>query len=194
MKYAIAQYMRICIYGAAIYSFVVRHMKSKPGAAPLSFSMLQRSLHWGMAVLIATQFLTGQFFGGPHETAGGPTAIDVPPLPILIHIGVGVSILVLAVARLCLRFSKGVPASPKQEPRLFQLAATGGHIALYALMFVMPITGLTAMFGHVELAGRIHGGPLKLLLLTLIAVHVAAVFVHQFYWKTDVLRRMTRGI
>jgi cytochrome b561 len=32
------------------------------------------------------------------------------------------------------------------------------------------------------------------MLLALIAVHVSAVFVHQFYWKTDVLRRMTRGI
>ena len=61
-------------------------------------------------------------------------------------------------------------------------------------MFVMPMTGLVAVFGHVELAGRIHGGPLKLLLLALIAVHVGAVLVHQFYWKTDVLRRVTRGI
>jgi cytochrome b561 len=171
-------------------------MKSKPGAAPLSFSILQRNLHWWMAALIATQFFTGQFFGGPHETAtaSGPTAIDVPPLPILVHIGVGVSILGLAVARLCVRFSKGVPESPKQEPRLFQFAATGGHIALYTLMFVMPMTGLAAVFGHLELAGRIHGGPLKFLLLALVAIHVGAVFVHQFYWKTDVLRRMTRGI
>src|SRR5882762_7785501 len=133
-------------------------------AAPVSFSILQRILHWVMAVLIATQFLTGQFFGGPHATptAGGPTEIDLPPLPILLHIGVGVSILVLAVVRLYFHFSTGTPEAPKEEPRIFQFAATGGHIALYALMFLMPITGLTAMFGNVELAGKIHGGPLKL--------------------------------
>jgi len=165
-------------------------------AAPVSFSISQRVLHWVMAALIASQFLTGQFFTGPHETAtaGGPTAIDIPPLPILFHIGTGVSILVLAVVRLSLRLLKGAPESPMEEPRFFQFAATGGHIALYALMFLMPITGLTAMFGHLELAGKIHGGPLKLLLLALVAVHVGTVFVHQFYWKTNVLRRITRGI
>ena len=164
------------------------------GVKPSSFSTAQRSLHWLMAVLIATQVFTGQFFGGPHEHASGATAVDVPPPPILAHIAVGVSILLLAVARLILRFLKGAPESPKEEPRVFQLAAKAGHIALYALMLMMPITGLTAMFGDVELAGKIHGGPLKLLLFTLVAVHVGAVLVHQFYWKTDILRRMTRGI
>jgi cytochrome b561 len=165
-------------------------------AAPSSFSISQRILHWVMAALIATQFLTGQFFTGPHEpaAAGGSMAIDVPPLPILFHIGTGVSILALAIARLSLRLLKGAPEPPAEEPRFFRFAAAGGHIALYAIMFLMPITGLTAMFGHVALAGRIHAGPLKLMLLALIAVHVSAVFVHQFYWKTDVLRRMTRGI
>jgi cytochrome b561 len=164
-------------------------------AAPSSFSISQRILHWVMAALIATQFLTGQFFNGPHEpvAVGGPMSIDVPPLPILFHIGIGVSILVLAIARLSLRLLNGAPESPAGEPRFFRFAAAGGHIALYAIMFLMPITGLTAMFGHVALAGRVHAGPLKLMLLALIAVHVSAAFVHQFYWKTDVLRRMTRG-
>ena len=165
-----------------------------PDAAPLSFSISQRVLHWTMAALIGTQFFTGQFFDPSHEAAAGSIAISAPPPPILIHIGVGVSVLTLAVVRLSLRILKGAPESPPEEPRLFSFAAAGGHIALYTLMFIMPITGLTAFFGHAELAGRIHGGPLKFLLLALIAVHVCAVVVHQFFWKTDVLRRMTRGI
>lgn len=170
-------------------------MKSNSRTAPLSFSTSQRILHWTMAALIGSQFLTGQFFDRAHEAAASAQAgLAAPPVPILVHVGVGVTVLALAIARLLLRIVKGAPESPSEEPRFFQFAAAGGHIALYALMFMMPITGLTAFFGHVGLAGRIHAGPLKLLLLALIAIHVCAVAVHQFVWRTDVLRRMTRGI
>ena len=169
-------------------------MKSN-SRAPQSFSTAQRILHWAMAALIGSQFLTGQVFDRSHEAAAGAqAAFGPPPLPILVHVAVGVTVLALAVARLFLRIVKGAPESPSEEPRFFQFAAAGGHIALYALMFMMPITGLTAFFGHVGLAGRIHAGPLKLLLLVLIVIHVCAVAVHQFVWRTDVLRRMTRGL
>jgi len=166
-----------------------------PDTTPSSFSNAQRILHWAIAILIGTQFLTGQFFDPLHaiEPAGGALPEGGPPLPILVHVGVGVSILVLAVTRLLVRIVKGAPASPPEEPHIFRLAAAGGHIALYALMFLMPITGLIAFFGHAQVAGWLHGGPLKLLLLALIAVHFCAVLVHQFIWKTNVLARMTWG-
>jgi cytochrome b561 len=170
-------------------------MKSNSTTAPLSFPTPQRVLHWAMAALIGSQFLTGQFFDPSHEAgAGAQAGFSAPPLPILAHVGVGVTVLALAVARLFLRVAKGAPEPPSEEPRFFQFAAAGGHIALYALMFMTPITGLAAFFGHVGLAGRIHAGPLKWLLLALIATHVCAVAVHQFVWRTDVLRRMTRGV
>ena len=57
----------------------------------------------------------------------------------------------------------------------------------------MPISGALAYYGGVEAAGGPHAGPMKLLMWVLIVVHVGAVLVHQFVWKTAVAQRMTKG-
>jgi cytochrome b561 len=39
-----------------------------------------------------------------------------------------------------------------------------------------------------------HAEAFKTILWFVLGVHVAAALVHQFYWKTDVMDRMTKGV
>ena len=110
-----------------------------------------------------------------------------------IHAYVGIAILALAVVRLLLRFVQGVPDASASDPRLLQWAAKVGSVTFYLLFFALPLTGIAKYYFDVDLAGDIHADVLKVVLWVLIAAHVLAALVHQFYWKTDVVQRMTRG-
>jgi cytochrome b561 len=110
-----------------------------------------------------------------------------------IHAYVGLSILGLTVFRLFVRFQHGVPEEPPEEPPLFQLASKIGHWAFYGLLILMPFLGIGAYYFGNMTAGFLHEGPVKALLWLLIVAHVAAALVHQFYWKTNIIKRMTRG-
>ncbi|NKJ95691.1 hypothetical protein GFM14_29870 [Rhizobium leguminosarum bv. viciae] len=75
----------------------------------------------------------------------------------------------------------------------FNLAARLAHAGLYILIFAMPLSGIAAYYFGIDPAGSFHAGVLKIILWALIAAHVAGALVHQFYWKSNVLRRMTLG-
>lgn len=159
-----------------------------------SFSVPQRVLHWIMALLI----LFNLFFTEAMETYGrvffgGQTPTPEQVAAANIHAYVGITVLVLAVVRLCLRFVQGVPPEPQQEPPFLRVVAKISHWAFYALFFVMPFAGIGAYYFGNKTAAFAHAGPMKMLMWTLIIAHIAGALVHQFYWKTDVLKRMTSG-
>lgn len=161
---------------------------------PTTFSLPQRMLHWAMFALIVFNLLFSDGMSRWDRLVSRgevPTALEIGSANI--HAYVGIAILVLAVIRVAVRLVQGAPAEPAQEPPVLQLLSRIGHIAFYALFFLIPLSGIARYYFGVELAGTIHAGPLKALMWILIALHVAAVAVHQFYWKTDVLKRMTRG-
>ena len=110
----------------------------------------------------------------------------------LAHIGVGVAVLVLALWRLGLRFTRGVPDLPVGMSARERLVAHLGHGLLYALMIGVPVVGLLAWFGASEDLAELHelGKPAFLLL---IAGHVAAALWHQFVRKDGLLMRMKRA-
>ena len=63
------------------------------------------------------------------------------------------------------------------------------HGLLYVLLIGLPVIGLVAWFGKLGAAAEAHEiGTTVLMWLALL--HVAAVVVHQFWWKTNLLRRM----
>jgi cytochrome b561 len=95
--------------------------------------------------------------------------------------------------RLGVRFIQGVPDEAANEPALFRIAARLAHVALYVFIFAMPLSGIAAYYFGVELLGSVHADILKVMLWALIVAHVVGALAHQFYWKTDVLRRMTIG-
>ncbi|MDO1584036.1 cytochrome b [Rhizobium oryzicola] len=163
--------------------------------APLSYSVPQRILHWGMALLI---FFNLIFSDGIEHwkrlvRRGQPiTPDDISSANI--HAYVGIAILVLAVVRLVLRHVQGVPQAPAEEPAILSLVAKITHGLLYLLLILMPLTGIGAYYFANGTAGDIHADVLKVVLWALLVAHVAGALVHQFYWKTDVLARMTYGV
>jgi len=164
-------------------------------STPVSFSLAQRILHWIMAALIIFNLLATDameeyarvFFGGQAPTPDQVSAANI-------HAYVGITILALAIIRLCLRLVQGVPPEPKEEPALLRFAAKLGHWAFYALFFVMPFAGIGAYYFGNKTAAFAHAGPMKLLMWVLIVTHILGALVHHFYWKTDVLKRMTSGV
>lgn len=159
-----------------------------------SFSVPQRVLHWSMALLIFFNLLFSEGMERLERiTRDGGTATADQIASANIHAYVGMTILFLGVIRLILRIVQGAPPEPVEEPPLLQLASKIAHWTFYALFIAMPASGIAKYYFGVEPAGFVHGGPLKLLLWVLIVVHIAAALVHQFYWKTNVVKRMTHG-
>lgn len=163
-------------------------------AAPASYSIPQKALHWLMAVLILFNLI---FSDAMEKVAEAYERGEVPSVEDLtfanIHAYVGISVLCLGLIRLVLRFVKGAPVAPPEEPPTLRFAAKLAHGTFYALFFLLPMSGIGAYYFGNETAGFVHGGPMKALMWLLIAVHILALLVHQFYWKTPVAKRMTRG-
>lgn len=158
---------------------------------PKGYSSVQIALHWIVAVLIAGQFL----FNEPI-TEAFDSLMDgkVPPFDIRVmgHVAGGAIILALVLWRLVLRRRRGAPPPPESAGRLLGLAATLGHVATYALMLLIPVSGLVAWFGGVAAAGEAHE-VMGTLLLVVVALHVLAAFWHQFWLKDHLLARMMRA-
>ncbi|PDS42704.1 cytochrome B [Rhizobium anhuiense] len=158
------------------------------------YSLSQRFLHWAVALLIFFNLLFPDGMNIWHRLIRRgqvPTPEQISSANI--HAYVGIAILLLAVLRLGLRFTKGVPAEVAEEPAIFRLAARLAHAGLYILIFAMPLSGIAAYYFGIAPAGSFHADIMKIILWALIAAHVAGALVHQFYWKSNVLRRMTLG-
>jgi cytochrome b561 len=97
------------------------------------FTVLQRLLHWVMAVCILAML----FIGVGMQSTVMPKYLTL----VSIHKPLGVTILVLALVRLAVRLRYGAPALPADLPQPMKLAAIASHYALYALMIVMPLLG-----------------------------------------------------
>jgi cytochrome b561 len=106
------------------------------------------------------------------------------------HIVAGTLILGLTAWRLGLRLSRGAPSAPPEEPGLAQMAAHAAHWAFYALLLALPLSGLLAWFLPSRTLGELHDLG-QTVLLWLIGLHVAAVLVHQLWWRTGLFARMT---
>lgn len=160
----------------------------------LSYSISQRILHWMMFLLIGFNLIFSD--GIEHWNRlvrRGDTVTPDDLASANIHAYVGIAILCLAVLRLGLRVIQGAPDAPAAEPLFFRSVSTAAHWAFYGLFFLMPLSGIAAYYFGVTQAGSLHAGLFKALLWVLIVAHLAGVAVHQLYWKTPVLRRMTSG-
>ncbi|CAM2155038.1 superoxide oxidase [Pararobbsia alpina] len=58
-----------------------------------------------------------------------------------LHEPLGISILLLALVRICVRLNSNIPPLPSDIPVVQRRAARASHFALYALMFAMPLVG-----------------------------------------------------
>jgi cytochrome b561 len=100
---------------------------------PHRFNLLQRLLHWLMAICLIAMLFIG---------VGMVSTVTPKYLPLItIHKTLGIAILALVLIRLALRIRFGAPSLPADLPLPIKLAAHLSHYALYGLMIVMPLLG-----------------------------------------------------
>lgn len=170
------------------------------------YGLLSRLLHWSMALLILAQFVTA----GLHEFAKD-SALSKSLWPT--HSRFGFILLILVFLRGAWGLANA-RSRPSHGASLLGRAALLGHLALYALMIVVPAIALLRTYASgygfsilgleifaktgvkiAELqapANAVHG-LLGWVMLALVAGHVVMAFVHRIAWNDDVLGRMTVG-
>lgn len=175
----------------------------QPARQTEHYDAVQITLHWLIAALIVAAI-------GLIWTVQSLPKGDLQTTLFFLHRSCGVTILALAVLRLAWRLSHSVPPPPATLPAWQQRAATATHWLLYALLFVMPVTGYlsSALLGHpvtvfflfdlpalgenkpyADIAGAIHA-TLQWAVYGLVALHAIAALRHHFVLRDSVLRRM----
>lgn len=180
------------------------------------YSAVAILLHWTIAVLIMANLLLGWRMG----YLAGMAQFDMFQL----HKSVGITVLLLSVARLAWRLVHRPPPSVAPMKRWENVVANATHWLFYVMMIGMPLTGWAMVsvskydfptllwktiawphigFLHALDAGSKReveavGGSVHLYLAlggsALIALHVAAALKHQFVNRDGVLGRMLPGL
>jgi len=169
-----------------------------------TYGAVARSFHWAIAALLLLQiplafFMQGQPLG-PDKLANYAT-----------HKSVGLLVFTVTALRLAWRLTHPAPALPAGTPGWQRFVARLTQLLLYALMFLMPVTGLlrsqaanfpvsffglftlptvvpvneafsTGMSAAHEMQGNI--------LLVLISAHAMAALYHHVVRRDGVLRSM----
>ena len=174
------------------------------------YTAVAKSLHWLIAALIVVMFPLAW-------TMGDFSGIQKFKLYNL-HKSIGITILALMTLRLFWRSVHAAPALPTSMPNRERMVAHLGHLALYAALFLMPLSGWamisashkpSVLFGYTAfpLIPWLSGLPLDQkkvsseffkgiheftanVLLFLIVIHVAAALRHAFVLKDGVMTRM----
>lgn len=155
------------------------------------YSSKQIWLHWIIAILIVTQFILHDGIVAQSDALENGLSI-APTLLAQSHVVIGGLIFILALLRIYVRVTRGAPAAPDGEPAHLRFLAKATHVALYAVMVLMPISGGVAWFGGVEAAKAGHNLG-KIALLVFVLLHVLGAIYQRFVLKTDVMRRMVHA-
>ena len=164
-------------------------------------------LHWLAALLIFTGFGLGLYM----------TDLEFSPDKLRYyawHKWLGITVFLLAAARLAWRAANPAPALPNAMPTWQRRVAGAAHVMLYVLMVAIPLsgwiyssaTGVSVSYLNLvdlpnlvpkdrELAKTlllVHQS-LNYLLAAVVTVHVSAALWHHFVDRDDVLARMLPG-
>lgn len=168
------------------------------------YGAIAKLFHWLIGLGIIGMLCVGLYMVGMPMS---PDKFKVYGL----HKAIGATILFLVVLRVLWRFSNPVPLLPSDMPRWQAWGAHLSHLALYGLMFAIPLTGWAmssaagfpvSVFGLFTLPNLVapdnelrefFGEAHEWLAYGLIAVllaHVGAALEHHFIRKDTILRRM----
>ena len=154
----------------------------------LSYTRSQIILHWLIAALVVHQIV---FHDAIEEMWQARMTGAIPnvasPTP---HTIVGFLIFLLMIARVWLRLKNGAPQPPESEHWLLKKVAGVVHFAFYLLLLGMPLSGAVAWFGGIEAPAAAHGIAGRIL-IALVALHVVAALAHQFWFRTNLMSRMS---
>jgi cytochrome b561 len=111
-------------------------MKAVPPSRPAAvYNPGLRTLHWLMAALIFVGLPLGVW--GSLLPSGDRLRIEV----LFFHKSIGVTVFGLVALRIVWRVIVGAPAYVEPLGKLTRAASRAGHLALYALMIAMPVSG-----------------------------------------------------
>ena len=171
----------------------------------LHYGTTAKALHWAIVTLLVIQYSIGWLMPDVH---GGP-----PGVPMSWHISVGTVILALIAVRFLWRLTH--PVAPESSLAPWQrITSEGVHWLLYVLVllttlsgwlfasargwkvswfFVAPLPMLTS--GSRPLVKMLDGWHQNFMwaLLIVAGLHIASAFVHLFYYRDGVMRRMLPG-
>jgi len=167
--------------------------------------------HWLIAIFIIGLLAIGKFMTGLDQN--DPLRFELTQW----HKSFGITVLLLSVMRLAWRWLNSPPKDPDSLPRWQQLLAHSVHIALYALMFGLPLSGWlmvsasplnidTILFNviswpHLPIPEsfnkellthnleRIHDYA-SMVMMTLLLAHMGAALKHHFVDRDVILSRM----
>lgn len=117
-------------------------MSSDAGASAhcdaLPYTRTAIALHWLIALVIFAQVPFGWYLEDiPRGTPARGWYVNL-------HKSVGVTLGVAIVFRACWRWFHPPPPMPDWMPRWERFGASATHVALYACMLIMPLTGYVA--------------------------------------------------
>lgn len=169
-----------------------------------NYGAVAKTFHWLMAVLIIVLLTVGLIM---TDMENSPDKFKLYGL----HKAFGILVLFLATLRFGWKILDVSPLLPDHMSKMAKLGAKLAHLALYALMFAMPMSGWVmssaagfpvSVFGlftmpnlvepDKELAKNINElhESMAWLLIVLIVLHIIAALLHHFYYKDNTLRKM----
>lgn len=154
------------------------------------YSRAQIALHWVIVALIGTQLLLNDGMQKAFNARMNGALVEAGSWAAL-HITIGIGIFVLAAIRLAVRLTRGAPPPAAHNPAIITLAGILNHLALYLLLFAMPLTGAIAWFGFNDIAAELHEYG-RLILIALIILHVLGALAEHFVFGQNTLLRMFR--
>jgi cytochrome b561 len=168
------------------------------------YAIAIRYLHWIMGAMIFAMLVLG------FISAGLPKTEPARHLYLGLHKSLGITLLGLAVLRSIIKLVTVTPSLPPAISSTQRIFARTAHLGLYALMFVMPVSGyvMSVSMGQPVrwfsldvprllledrsrgmIAANVHVAAATLL-LTVLALHIGAVAWHYFFHRVNLLRRV----
>ena len=169
-----------------------------------AWGAVSKTLHWLIVLLIITQWLIAEHADDLPNGIAKLRTLDL-------HKSIGMTVFMLAIIRLVWRWANPVPTLDGLAKGWERIAAGFSHIALYALIFAMPISGWLMSSAHAysvswfhlfqwpdllqadhELAESLeslHKGLFKVL-VGVAVLHLLGALKHHFVDRNEVLKRM----
>ena len=163
-----------------------------PTPRRVNWTPLNVILHWLIVVLLIVQYLVSESMQSLWDatTEGGPLTAEAHFYG-WVHIITGSIVLVAAALRLFDRLRNGRPPHSSAEPSWALLLSKVTHVAMYAILILMPALGLVAWLSGIDAIAGLHT-LLWTPLLVLIGLHVVGALTQHFYFRSDALRQMAR--
>ncbi len=100
------------------------------------YDAVSQALHWITAVLIVVLLLTGKMGDVDPDEPGSAT--------FMWHGSLGILVLLVTAVRIIWLFVNPAPPLPEGMRRVSRVLAHGMHVALYVLLFALPLSGWLA--------------------------------------------------